>query len=222
MNAIDPSPSDHSFDVAELSRWFGDRLGVSVRLAFRTTAAELVDPAIAAACPVAIGRPARRLEWIAARCALADVLPRGRSAIDERFPSRDASLAHSDGLAVAAHVDGADGCGIDLERPRRMDPASARHFLTREEQAALREEHDLLLLWTIKEAVFKADRGNAGRVLSSYRLDALDACGTAWRMDAGSSRFRHAARLLDGGWRIAVAVGEPCPSMPGLDRPHRA
>jgi hypothetical protein len=222
VNAIDPSPADRGFDAAGLSHWFGERLGLPASLAFRASAAELADHAFAAACPAGLVRSPRRLEWIAARCALAEVLPRGRSAIDERFPSRDASLAHSGGLAVAACIADAEGCGIDLERPRRMDPASARHFLTREEQAALCEEHDLLLLWTIKEAVFKADRGNAGRVLSGYRLDALDACGTAWRMDAGSSRFRHAARLLDGGWRIAVAVEKPCPSMPGLDRSHRA
>jgi 4'-phosphopantetheinyl transferase EntD len=214
VNAIDPSPADRGFDAAGLSHWFGERLGLPASLAFRASAAELADHAFAAACPAGLVRSPRRLEWIAARCALAEVLPRGRSAIDERFPSRDASLAHSGGLAVAACIADAEGCGIDLERPRRMDPASARHFLTREEQDALRAGQDLLLLWTIKEAVFKADRGNMGRVLSGYRLDALEGRGTARRVDDESSRFRYAARCLDDGWRIAVAVGEASASVP--------
>lgn len=207
MSAAASPPADHGIDGAGLSHWFGERLGVPVRLAFRAAAGELADDPLAAACPPGLGRPARRIEWIAARRALADVLPRDRRAVDERFPSRDASLAHSGGLSVAVQVAGVDGCGIDLERPRRIDPAAARHFLTREERYALRTEQDLLLLWTIKEAVFKADRGNAGRVLSGYRLDAPDACGRARRVGDESPRFRYAARALDNGWRIALAVG---------------
>lgn len=206
MTAADPPPPDHGIDAAELSRWFGERLGVPVYLAFHAAAAELADHPFAAACPPGATRPARRLEWIAARCALAEVLPRGRSAIDECFPSRDASLSHSGELSVAAYIADAEGCGIDLERPRTIEPATARHFLTREEQGALRAEHDLLLLWTIKEAVFKADLRNAGRVLSGYRLDAPDDCGAAWCVDDEATRFRYAARLLGGGWRVALAI----------------
>ncbi len=196
-----------AFDAKELARRVSEALQVRVRLALCDADEHLLDHPFADASPPAVStRSSRHREWIAARVALQSILPRDRSAIAEHFPSADASLSHSRGRSVALFVADGAGCGVDIEYPRAMKLETVRHFLTATEREMLPPESDLLLLWTIKEAVFKADLDNAGRVMCSYQLDTFDTCGNARRVDHETPRFRYAASVFDDGWRIAVAV----------------
>jgi phosphopantetheinyl transferase len=92
--------------------------------------------------------------------------------------SAHSSLTHSHGISVAVLMapGRARGIGIDLERGRTPRPESARFFLTRDERALLAtragrgDADELLRLWTVKEAVFKAHPRNGGRLLLDYEL----------------------------------------------------
>lgn len=202
-----PVAAIDKWNADELARRFSEGLQVRARLAFCDADEHLLEHPFADASPPAVrARSSRHREWIAARIALQSILPRGRSAVAEHFPSPDTSLSHSHGRSVALFVTGGAGCGVDIEHSRAMKAGAERHFLTAAERKTLSPKVDLLLLWTIKEAVFKADPANAGRVLCSYQLDTLDSCGNARRLDRETLRFRYAACVCDAGWRIAVAV----------------
>lgn len=152
---------------------------------------------------------ARRREWLLGRAALKRVLARlGASPDTSRiaFPNASCSLSHCGGLAVAAGARDARlrGLGIDLELGRAVDARAARLFLTREERAA----GPWLRLWTAKEAIFKADPDNAGRVLADYRLvDPARRVGWAKLAGSGHAAFRYASfRLRNGFVSLAVAL----------------
>ena len=77
-------------------------------------------------------------------------------------------------MAVAARCDGdQDGLGVDFEGWRPMDPRIARFYLHPDERG------DLLRLWTVKEAVFKATPGNGGASCSTTGWT-TPAPSTAW------------------------------------------
>nr|WP_269327754.1 4'-phosphopantetheinyl transferase superfamily protein [Kineosporia mesophila] len=92
-----------------------------------------------------------------------------------RLPSEQLSLSHAAGIAVAAVplLPGTvNGIGVDLELDRDPVPATARFYLTRtERQLAGSDPRSLLRLWTVKEALYKADPANAGTALFEYELD---------------------------------------------------
>lgn len=137
----------------------------------------------------------RRRTWLLGRQALRTLLtqlgePPDTSAL--RFPHAQLSLSHSGGVAVATAADpAARGAGIDiepfdLERLGGPSEALARFFLLPDEQAWLGEQPaperppHLLRLWTVKEAVFKANLANHGTGLHHYRLaDCAAVQGTA-------------------------------------------
>lgn len=123
----------------------------------------------------------RAKSWLLGRAAL----KRLRSDIDGcsdvdglTFPNARFSLTHSSdmALAVAEPTGCLAGIGVDLEMDARIRPAAARFFLTRREQAWLRTQRrerwalHLLRLWCVKEAVFKANPGNAGQTLADHEL----------------------------------------------------
>lgn len=146
------------------------------------------------------------------RAALGGVIGRlggNLRADDLTFPHPRYSLTHSAGWAVALGVNAPEllGVGIDLELDRVPDPRSARFFLTGAEETwwaalpAVRRSSQLLRLWTVKEALFKADPANAATGLADYHLErpGLDA-GPALRTGAGTgnavevpARFGYAA-----------------------------
>ncbi len=124
----------------------------------------------------------RRDAWLRGRAALKMLLHHLGEHLDTTrlsFPHPRLSLTHSGTYAVAA---GAaqdrpfGGIGVDLEIHQTIHPEAARFFLTEEERrwfARLQSNlkaRELLRLWTVKEAVFKADLNNEGRVLADYRL----------------------------------------------------
>jgi acyl carrier protein len=105
-----------------------------------------------------------------------------------RFPHPRASVTHT-GRAGAAAVlaDGpAAGVGVDLEHAQPVRPAAARFYLRDDEP-----HDDLLRLWTVKEAMFKADSANATRMLRDYRAD--------------DPAYQHVSARHLGGWLTVAA-----------------
>lgn len=119
----------------------------------------------------------RATDWLKGRRALKQLLPESDTA-RLRFPNSLCSLTHSGNIAVAvaANCHSIRGIGIDLEFYRRVNPKTAKLFLSRDELGYLNElennhaARELIRLWTIKEALFKSDPENESRWLSDYRL----------------------------------------------------
>jgi 4'-phosphopantetheinyl transferase EntD len=113
-------------------------------------------------------------EFRLGRAALARVLTRRGDRCDPlqvRFPHPALSISHSADTAVAVGLRSraaATGLGVDLELPRAIDRRAARYFLSEGERLPTEDPAALQQLWTIKEAVFKADLHNAGLLLRDY------------------------------------------------------
>ena len=122
-------------------------------------------------------------EFRLGRAALARVLTRRGDRCDPlqvRFPHPALSISHSADTAVAVGLrsrSAATGLGVDLELPREIDQRAARYFLADGERLPSDDPSDdpaaLQQLWTIKEAVFKADLHNAGLLLRDYVVTEL-------------------------------------------------
>jgi phosphopantetheinyl transferase (holo-ACP synthase) len=157
--------------------------------------------------------PERRREWRRGRAALKLLVGGDTAAL--RFPHPRLSLSHAAGRAVAVALDGAPpgvvGVGVDLEGPRRPREETARFFLDERERAWLaalapaERPAELLRLWTVKEALFKADPDNDGGALADYALHAPGL--PAGRARRGRRRFRYATKIVDAG-TLSVAVAE--------------
>jgi acyl carrier protein len=122
-----------------------------------------------------------REQWLTSRHALRVLLgllglPRDTTAYG--FPHPRLSLAHASNGAIAVGTVGpwAAGLGIDYETDRPVDPRTARFFLSEAELAWLAQvpyadrAAQQLRLWTVKEAVFKADLANRDALLSDYSV----------------------------------------------------
>jgi 4'-phosphopantetheinyl transferase EntD len=99
-------------------------------------------------------RSSRRIEV----CSRADGSPRP-SLLDRRGRGRETriqlSISHRDGRAAAAAAPAGVRVGIDLERATAVPLHLAAYFLTRSERA-LATACDPTLLWSFKEAAWKA------------------------------------------------------------------
>lgn len=153
-------------------------------------------------------------DWRRGRSALKRVLGQLGRDVDTaalRWPDAEVSLTHAAGRAVAAGARGALGVGVDLEMDRVPSPGVERFYLTAAEQAWLagrpeaRRASDRLRLWTVKEAVFKADLRNRGAMVGDYALDAPAAL--AGRARCGGRVIRYASMDLGRGW-ISAALAE--------------
>lgn len=199
-----------------LERAIRHNLGFSLRLAF---AARPLDAAKLSAGErtrfASLAAGARRTEWLTGRAALKRLLTRLGASADTSgiaFPNASYSLAHSGGTAVAAGAGGRmlRGIGIDLELHRCVNPRAARYFLSAREWSSLEQmgadgTDRLLRLWTVKEALFKADPNNAHRVLADYRLlDPLLNRGRAILISGGDTRFSYASFRVPGGYLSAA------------------
>jgi hypothetical protein len=177
------------------------------------------ESAIHAALP---GNHARR-RWRLGRRALRDALTVVGSDADTskiRFPHRRVSLTYAgdETAAVAAVTEWPDLCGIGIDQEPlatwRPSPSTARFFLTRAEvrwmqRAPERDLPDQLLrLWTVKEALFKADQGNAEARLVDYQLDDPGAdCGTA-EVAGDRTSFWYRSQVTPRGMVRTVAVAQ--------------
>lgn len=160
-----------------------------------------------------VGTP-RLDDWLRARMALKIVLSSLGEDTDTsriRFPNPRFSLSHCGRTAVAVGVRPdalLRGIGVDLEIGRTPPETSERFFLSPEEASGLPTsdpDRGILLrrLWTIKEAVFKADPANSRRMLSDYRLEDLtEATGRARK---GDLVFEYASLAFPDG-QISVAI----------------
>jgi hypothetical protein len=146
----------------------------------------------------------RRRDWLLGRAALKPLVD-GADTAAVAFPHPRLSLTHSGPMAVAVSVDSDNapaGVGVDLETRSGADPRAARFFLHDDEEAS--EPHDVLRLWTVKEALYKATPANAGGRLLDYRVvDPSASNGSA--TDITGRTFRYASGLLDR-YRLTVAV----------------
>jgi acyl carrier protein len=154
---------------------------------------------------------ARRRSWLVARRALRRALgccDRGVDTSGFTMPNPLVSLTHSAELAIAAVP--ADpgrvaGIGVDVELDRCPDPRTARFFLTAAERRwAGDRPADLLRLWTVKEALFKADPHNAGTVLTDYVL-ATPRAGRGLAFGPDGRRFHYRTTRLHRG-ALSVAL----------------
>jgi hypothetical protein len=106
------------------------------------------------------------------------------------------------------------GIGIDFEPVwRSVAPDAARFFLSKPELARLHGPSggaDLLTLWTIKEACFKADPANGVRQLRDYQINDLTAPrGRVRHPDQTEIRYVSLPSEL-GPITVAVAVPPAC------------
>ena len=142
----------------------------------------------------------RRHDWLLGRAALKALLG-GRDTSGVRFPNRCMSLSHAAGRGVAASCAGDQaGFGVDYEGWHGMDPRAAPFFLGDHE----RDGADLLRLWTVKEALFKATPDNAGVAFLDYTVaeaGALEGAAT----DRSGRGFHYASAAVPSGW-LTVAV----------------
>jgi 4'-phosphopantetheinyl transferase EntD len=157
--------------------------------------------------------PARRESWLCGRAALKRLGAAIVQAEDTsvfKFPHPKMSLTHSENWAVAigSVSPKLDGIGVDLE-VKIPKPETARRFLNPSELVWLRRmdetDHPRLLhrLWTVKEAIFKADPENAGRTLRDYAL--ADPGFVAGRARRGQRTFHYASFEVPRGF-LSVAV----------------
>lgn len=158
--------------------------------------------------------PARRESWLRGRSALKRLgaaIGEGEDTSLFRFPHPKMSLTHSETWAVAIGSNSPKlrGIGVDLELKSVPKPETARRFLNPSEVVWLRrmdeQDHPRLLhrLWTVKEAIFKADVENKGRLLKDYAL--ADPGFVAGRARRGSLLFNYASFEVPQGF-LSVAV----------------
>ena len=134
-----------------------------------------------------------------------------------RFPQRACSISHcAETIICATSTDRwIGGLGVDLEVDRAIPRSADRLYLTARERGSLRSgstysNADLLRLWTVKEALFKADVENRMRGwLSCY--ECLDPCRLSGKARLRSSvadkRFKFASLPFLSGF-LTVAISE--------------
>lgn len=132
-----------------------------------------------------------------------------------RGAQADHSVTHAGNslFALAVKATGIAGVGIDFEPWRALDQRHQRLMLTARESAALGDAsaRDLLRIWTVKEACFKADVNGQQRWVTAYALDRpLQQTGTA-RVCVGRAinRFRYLSMEVPGGMlSVAFKLGD--------------
>ncbi|HEX2313482.1 MAG TPA: phosphopantetheine-binding protein [Thermomonospora sp.] len=180
----------------------------------------------------------RRRRWLRSRHAQRTLLgvlglPGGTTA--HRYPNRRLSLTHTDRCSAVAGVVGPlppplAGVGLDLEPPRPADPRTARFFLDDREQGWLadvperRRAEEHVRLWTLKEALFKADPGNAAATLRDYAVHDPAAPHGPARRDRSGLAFGYVTGRIPAG-RLSVALSlntRPAPARRTPDMPAPA
>jgi phosphopantetheinyl transferase len=120
----------------------------------------------------------RYKSWLYGRSALKNLLSNLNLDMDTSrltFPNSRFSLSHCVNLAVAAGLlteqKSIDGVGVDLELNRSVTDMHTKFYLSRIERRSALDNDDRIRLWTIKEALFKADPDNQYTVLGHYEIE---------------------------------------------------
>jgi len=127
-----------------------------------------------------LGSATARRHWLLGRAALRTLVQQDTSRL--QFPHPELSVSHAGGIAVAVRAAAKlSGIGVDFEPWRaEVHPRMADFFLRPAEQTVAGTARELVRLWTIKEALFKAQPDNDGCVLLDFELaDPASNCGTA-------------------------------------------
>ena len=141
----------------------------------------------------------------------------GRSGVPHsvRCAQSDHSLTHAGQsmFALAVKASNVLGVGIDFEPWRALDQRHQRLMLTARESAALgaASARDLLRIWTVKEACFKADVLGQQRWVTAYALDNPAQKSGGARVTCGRlvHRFRYISLEVPGGMlSVAFKMGE--------------
>jgi len=156
---------------------------------------------------------AARQHWLLGRSALKTLVQQDTSRL--QFPHPELSVTHAGGIAVAVRSAAKlSGIGVDFEPWRaEVHPRMADFFLRPAEHTVVHTARDLVRLWTIKEALFKAQPGNGECVLLDFELaDPASNCGTA-SGPGGSTLHYVSADVGVGALSVAVTPmgGEACP-----------
>jgi 4'-phosphopantetheinyl transferase EntD len=213
------SPTNPTIDAAALKQYFSHVLGLPLVLSIA------VDP-----LPInelsdgeqQVFSTSRHPKWQAStllgRNALKQTLRKLRLPSDTSklsFPHKQLSLSHCGDVAIAVGSKSTQGLGIDILNNRIPRAGSERFYLTEDEKQWLAQQSKNQAdsdnathrqrLWTMKEALFKANLNNANhRLYTSYQINTpLENTGTA--TDAANQSYRYAT-WQDGSLVITVAV----------------
>lgn len=213
-------------DAGEISAWFSQQLGGELIVAIATEACELNTFSTAEQEQFATSRhPKHQAASLLGRTALKQLLiqlnlPTDTSAI--HFPHPQLSLSHCGNLAIAVgsvqkpNEPKVHGLGVDVLHNRVPNPGSERFYLTAGEQAWLQQQPEVDInqhrqrLWTVKEAVFKANLDNANhRLYTTYSLTSLET-PTGNATDGAGKSYRYASRYFSSHntW-VTVALAQP-------------
>ncbi len=159
-----------------------------------------------AALSARLGRAVRLSVAVNRTAALSPLLAAGEELSELCFPHEALSLTHAGHIAVAARAEQVAGVGVDYEPWREVNLRTSRFFLRPVEQAAVSDSRDLLRLWTLKEALFKATPANAECWLTDFDLP--DPQATAGRVVGPRGETLQYAGVDVGIGHLAVAVCE--------------
>ena len=117
----------------------------------------------------------RYFDWLRGRSALKKVITYLNKDLDVTkisFPHPFLSLSHTKNCAVALGIlnsgNAVKGIGIDLELDRKVSTKHTKFYLNEFESDLKNNNDHRLRLWTVKEALFKADPNNDSNVLKDY------------------------------------------------------
>jgi len=160
----------------------------------------------------------RRLDWLRGRSALKQLLATLNCDDDTTalcFPNRRVSLTHAGGSAYAVGTSpGYAGIGIDYEPLRNINTRIARWFLNADEMAWLMDEprqahcEEVIRLWTIKEAAFKAHPDNDGLVLTKLAIANPAAAKIRVTVAGLAAPIRVTCRPFDAGYLSVATLRE--------------
>lgn len=107
------------------------------------------------------------------------------------FPNECISLSHSKNHVVVVRINGFKGVGIDIQFKKPQEKSSKSKLLKRIAFKDLKKstEEDVLKVWTIKEALFKANMQNKNTYLSEYKL--IDNTCAEFEKDGMKVRFEY-------------------------------
>lgn len=156
--------------------------------------------------------------WLLGRAALKKLLVRqglNDDTCEVTFPNKSLSLTHTQTIAIAMALNLSSsarvcvlGVGIDFEPDRTLESKMHRFFLQPielEQLAVSSKDNRPLQLWTIKEALFKADPANEGRMPGEYTVVDVNAShGAAYDPCNQHKQFVYASTRTTGGFLSAA------------------